>query len=51
MRFAPKKEETSGRVAAGAVWAVLAAVVGSLAMTESEGPRAGGAAASSLAND
>ena len=50
-RFAPKKEETNGRVAAEAVGVILATVMGSLAMTDSEEPRAGGAAVSSLAND
>lgn len=50
-RYAPKKEETNGMVEAEVVGAVLATAVGSLAMTDSEGPRAGGAAVSSLAND
>ena len=50
-RFAPKKEETNGRVAAEGVGVVLATVMGSLAMTDIEEPRAGGAAVSSLAND
>jgi len=50
-RFAPKKEETNGRVAAEAVGVILATMVGGLAMTDSEEPRAGGAAVSSLAND
>ena len=51
MRFVPKKEETNGRVAVEAMGVVLATAVGSLAMVDSEGPRAGGATVSSLAND
>lgn len=50
-RFAPKKEETNGSVVADTAGIVLAAAVGSLAITDSEGLRVGGAAVSSLAKD
>ena len=49
--FAPKKEETNGRVAAETAGVVLATVFGSLTTMDSDGLRAGGAAVSSLAND
>jgi len=47
----PKKEETSGRVGVETAGFVLAATLGSLAMADSDGLRAGGAAVSSLAKD
>jgi len=51
VRFAPKKEETNGRVTAETVGVVLSTTLGSLARAESDGLRVGGAAVSSLAKD
>jgi hypothetical protein len=51
VRFAPKKEETNGRVVAKTTGVVLTASVGSFAMADNDGLRTGGAAVSSLATD